>query len=223
MKAIILDTETTGFADPVAVEVAWAAVDNPANPFFGPATFNQRFNPGKPIEFGAMATHHIVPEDLVGCPPSDSFALPEGVEYLVGHKSTMTGRCSVPWISSAYVSLPCPVSSIRNWTRTSSRPCSITSTAQRLGSGSRKLTALFATSRIALWSSRRALRRRAGSSAGRICGRSRRLVGYQKPSDLVSTRGPGSPTFPATMSGGCCGSRMWIRICGLRWRAGRER
>ena len=85
MSAIILDTETTGFTDPVAVEVAWATISSPRDLMFGHVAFNQRFDPGKPIELGAMATHHILPEDLVGCPPTSSFALPDGLEYLIGH------------------------------------------------------------------------------------------------------------------------------------------
>jgi exodeoxyribonuclease X len=32
-----------------------------------------------------MATHHIMDEDLVDCPPPSDFTLPPDVDYLVGH------------------------------------------------------------------------------------------------------------------------------------------
>jgi exodeoxyribonuclease X len=45
----------------------------------------QRYNPGKPISLGALATHHIMDEELVNCPESSSFRLPAGTKYLIGH------------------------------------------------------------------------------------------------------------------------------------------
>jgi exodeoxyribonuclease X len=48
-------------------------------------SFLQRYNPGKPISLGALATHHIIDEDLSGCPPHTDFRLPEGIEYLIGY------------------------------------------------------------------------------------------------------------------------------------------
>jgi exodeoxyribonuclease X len=45
----------------------------------------QRYNPGKPISLGALATHHIMDEELVNCPASSSFRLPAGTKYLIGH------------------------------------------------------------------------------------------------------------------------------------------
>lgn len=82
--ALIFDTETTGINEPEVIEAAWLRVGSP----FWLAVheeFNQRYRPTKAIELGAMATHHIIPEDLVGCPPSSEFSLPDGVEYLIGH------------------------------------------------------------------------------------------------------------------------------------------
>lgn len=45
----------------------------------------ERYLPIKPITFGAMAVHHILPHELAGCPPSASFKLPEDCAYLIGH------------------------------------------------------------------------------------------------------------------------------------------
>lgn len=84
MQAIILDTETTGVEEPGLVEAAWLEVDSPQGLVLG-QEFSGRFNPGKPIEFGAMATHHITNEDVADCPAPDEFHLPEGVEYIIGH------------------------------------------------------------------------------------------------------------------------------------------
>lgn len=79
MKSIILDTETTGLKDPRPVQIAW--ID-----WSAPAEFHcQNYNPGIPITFGAMATHHITNEDVADCPPHTDFKLPDGVEFIIGH------------------------------------------------------------------------------------------------------------------------------------------
>ena len=83
-NAIIFDTEATGIKDPVLIEAAWIEVDSLetlalSNPF------EQRYNPGKPITLGALATHHIMDEELVDCPPASSFALPDHIDYIIGH------------------------------------------------------------------------------------------------------------------------------------------
>ena len=47
--------------------------------------FEQRYRPSKPIELGALATHHIYDEELVHCPPSSDFVLPATTRYIIGH------------------------------------------------------------------------------------------------------------------------------------------
>ncbi len=84
MKAIIFDTETTGTVEPAMCEAAWLEVDAPRTLLAG-QQFTSRFNPGKPIEFGAMAVHHITNEDVAGQPDPMEFSLPEEVEYIIGH------------------------------------------------------------------------------------------------------------------------------------------
>jgi exodeoxyribonuclease X len=87
MTAIIFDTETTDAVDGELIEAAYFPVtigDSDVNICFGEA-FQQRYRPTKAISSGAMATHHIIGADLIGCPPSSSFALPDSVEYLIGH------------------------------------------------------------------------------------------------------------------------------------------
>jgi len=82
MKCLVLDTETTGFVEPELIEVAWLEMKSPTQAV---GFFEQRYRPNKSISFGAMATHHIMDEDLADCPPSSDFALPPDVGYLIGH------------------------------------------------------------------------------------------------------------------------------------------
>ena len=80
--AIIFDTEATDINQPVIVEAAWVALDQVA-PFILGDTFHQRYNPGKPISLGALATHHILDEELIDCPPASSFQLPHELLSLI--------------------------------------------------------------------------------------------------------------------------------------------
>lgn len=84
MQAIIIDTETTGIDEPEPVEIAYVAIDIYALVIAG-GSWCGRFKPSKPISLGAMATHHILDEELTDAPPASSFQLPEGVEYIIGH------------------------------------------------------------------------------------------------------------------------------------------
>ncbi len=114
-KILIIDTETTGFAEPVEpIEVAWVQLD--AGPMASDldlsldltGKFVQRYQPSQPISFGAMATHHITEDDLVGCPPSTDFALPEETAFLIGHNIdfdwNVIGKPDVPRICTLALS-----------------------------------------------------------------------------------------------------------------------
>ena len=84
LKAIVFDTETTGKKDPELIEAAWVRLTN-LKPLNISESFNQRYRPNKTIELGAVATHHILDEELVNCPLHTEFQLPQNVEYLIGH------------------------------------------------------------------------------------------------------------------------------------------
>lgn len=84
MNAIILDTETTGLKEPQATEAAWLRLAS-IQTLEVAEEFLQRYKPSKPIELGALATAHILDEDLVDCPPHTDFALPAGTTYIIGH------------------------------------------------------------------------------------------------------------------------------------------
>ncbi|MBU2749888.1 3'-5' exonuclease [Acidithiobacillus thiooxidans] len=88
---LIIDTETTGFTEPVEpIEIAWVQLQaEPMSDLEAACTvvesFEQRYQPSGPIAFGAMATHHITGEDLLDCPPPDDFVVPAETAFLIGH------------------------------------------------------------------------------------------------------------------------------------------
>lgn len=84
MTALLFDTETTGIIDSEIIEAAWLELSDPVNLTIL-STFEQRYRPSKPIELGALATHHIYDEELVDCPAHTDFALPPDTQYLIGH------------------------------------------------------------------------------------------------------------------------------------------
>ena len=83
-QAIIFDVEATDKTNAVIIEAASLDVTS-INPLSVGNPWVQRYNPGKPISLGALATHHIMDEELVGCPASSSFKLPAGIQYIIGH------------------------------------------------------------------------------------------------------------------------------------------
>lgn len=84
MLAVILDTETTGITAPEVIELACMGPLH--SPCDGDEVQHWTFKPSKPIELGAMATHHILDEDLVAFPPwPGTWRLSSEVEYICGH------------------------------------------------------------------------------------------------------------------------------------------
>jgi len=82
--ALLLDTETTSLVEPEVIELAYARLIAPHE--LDTEVQCQRFRPSKPITYGAMATHHIIDEDLVDCPPWPGFeVIEDDVGYLIGH------------------------------------------------------------------------------------------------------------------------------------------
>lgn len=84
METIIFDAETTGLKEPEIVEVAWLYIKSPLA-LEGTGKFEQRYKPSKSTDLGALATHHIMDEDLIDMPDSSTFRLPENISYMVGH------------------------------------------------------------------------------------------------------------------------------------------
>lgn len=94
MTAILFDTETHDRDNPEIIEAAWMELilsveftdtDTKGIGTLGRTTVKcQRFQSSKPITLGAMATHNIMDEDLVGCDPSAMFELPP-CDYVIAH------------------------------------------------------------------------------------------------------------------------------------------
>ncbi len=88
-NAIVFDTETTGVDAPDVIELACTIPLADPSELHAPVIpiASMRWKPTKPIALGAMATHHIIPEDLEGCQLwPGTWTPPEGVTYLIGHK-----------------------------------------------------------------------------------------------------------------------------------------
>lgn len=47
--------------------------------------FCQRYRPARVSTLGSIAVHHILPHELVDCPPSATCKLPPDAEYIIGH------------------------------------------------------------------------------------------------------------------------------------------
>lgn len=62
MKIVLFDTETTGFKENRMIQLAWKNIDTGE-------FVNEYFDPGVPIENGAMAVHHIRPCDIKDSSP----------------------------------------------------------------------------------------------------------------------------------------------------------
>jgi len=84
-KVYVADTETTGQFEPEipdVVELAYAEITSVKT--LG-EFFLQRYEPAQPMLLSALATHHILPSELAGLPPSHQAKLPDDCYYLVGH------------------------------------------------------------------------------------------------------------------------------------------
>lgn len=84
MTAYIFDSETTGLNAPQLVEAAWLKIDS-TDEMRITDQFLARYKPSKPIELGALATSHILDEELVDCPSHETFSLPHDTVFLIGH------------------------------------------------------------------------------------------------------------------------------------------
>lgn len=83
--AFIFDTETTGLVEPQVVESALLEVTFESGRVISGDLLRSYWCPSKAIELGALSTHHILDEELENFPPSSEFALPENLQYLIGH------------------------------------------------------------------------------------------------------------------------------------------
>lgn len=94
----VIDTETTGCGDPhEVIEIAWQRLAPNLCP--DDKLYSYRFKPNGPMALGAMATHHILPEELESCDEAYSTAWLDDVikisdgDYIIGHNIDYDWRC----------------------------------------------------------------------------------------------------------------------------------
>lgn len=86
MSALILDTETNDLnAYPIEIAHAPCSFEQGVLVINQAQVFDEYFSCPDPISYGAMAVHHILESDIAGKPSYDTFRLPTGTEYLIGH------------------------------------------------------------------------------------------------------------------------------------------
>ena len=86
MNALILDTEThdlNGY--PIEIAYAPCSLEQGVLVINQGEVFDEYFSCPEPIALGALATHHILETDIAEKPSFDTFKMPQGVQYLIGH------------------------------------------------------------------------------------------------------------------------------------------
>ena len=86
MNALILDTEThdlNGY--PIEIAYAPCSFEQGVLVIDHGEVFDEYFSCPEPIALGALATHHILEADIAEKPSFDTFKMPQGVQYLIGH------------------------------------------------------------------------------------------------------------------------------------------
>lgn len=86
MNALILDTEThdlNGY--PIEIAYAPCSFEQGVLVINQGDVFDEYFSCPEPIALGALATHHILEADIAEKPSFDTFRMPQGVQYLIGH------------------------------------------------------------------------------------------------------------------------------------------
>ena len=86
MNALILDTEThdlNGY--PIEIAYAPCSFEQGVLVINHGEVFDEYFSCPEPIALGALATHHILETDIAEKPSYDTFKMPQGVQYLIGH------------------------------------------------------------------------------------------------------------------------------------------
>ena len=86
MSALILDTEThdlNGY--PIEIAYAPCSFEQGVLVINQGEVFDEYFSCPEPIALGALATHHILETDIAEKPNFDTFKMPQGVQYLIGH------------------------------------------------------------------------------------------------------------------------------------------
>ena len=86
MKSVILDTETHSLNGyPIEIAYAPCSFEQGVLAVNQDLVFDEYFSCPEPIALGAMAVHHILASDIAEKPSYETFRLPSGVEFMIGH------------------------------------------------------------------------------------------------------------------------------------------
>ena len=86
MNAVVLDTETNKINGyPIEISYSPCMFKDAVLNVMHDQNFDEYFSCPEPISIGAMAVHHILETDLINKPSYETFRLPEGVTYIIGH------------------------------------------------------------------------------------------------------------------------------------------
>lgn len=86
MAGYVFDTETHDLTNPRVIQACYMPVCIiPGFCLPAGAASTEFFNPCAPITAGAMATHHLIDEDVLEAKLYTEFKLPSDCEYLIGH------------------------------------------------------------------------------------------------------------------------------------------
>jgi exodeoxyribonuclease X len=96
MNAVVIDTETTGITDDdKVIEFAFSETMGAPQHLADVREFDiavKRYSSERPISLGAMATHHILEEDIAGLEPFSGYdPAANGIDYIIGH------NCDFDW------------------------------------------------------------------------------------------------------------------------------
>lgn len=86
MNAVVLDTETNKINGyPIEISYSPCMFKDAVLNVMHDQNFDEYFSCPEPISIGAMAVHHILETDLINKPSYETFRLPHGVAYIIGH------------------------------------------------------------------------------------------------------------------------------------------
>lgn len=85
-QSIILDTEThTLHGLPVQIAYLPCSFEQGGFALDVNLVFDELFSVDQPIDYGAMAVHHIIEADLIGKPSYKTFQMPSDTAYVIAH------------------------------------------------------------------------------------------------------------------------------------------
>lgn len=115
MTALILDTETNDLEGyPIEIAYLPSSLVNGELHVHDHLSYDEYFSCPKPIALGAMAVHHILESYIAHKPSFDTFRLPEGTAFIIGHNVDYDIRAIQKCDSSIKVKAICTLALARS-------------------------------------------------------------------------------------------------------------